>query len=179
MSECEADHSPPHSAEIENYWSSSVRKNHQLSRTSGFSSKHECIDFSTHWFSSQTNTKALAGLLLVPNGEALGRALGDHYPSHTHSINSTLEPEAKYPHPWSVFFTVLGTVLLDFDADACQSPSRSYLLDVTVPGNIDTALLLSELLHLFPHCHCTLLVTLRASFVSRTECHLPNVVLTF
>ena len=38
-------------------------------------------------------------------------------------------------HPWGIFFTVLGTVLLDFDADACQSPSRAYLLDVTVSGN--------------------------------------------
>lgn len=37
-------------------------------------------------------------------------------------------------HPWGVFFTILGTVLLDFDADACQSPARAYLLDVTVPG---------------------------------------------
>ena len=37
-------------------------------------------------------------------------------------------------HPWGVFFTVLGTVLLDFDADSCQSPSRAYLLDVTLPG---------------------------------------------
>ena len=37
-------------------------------------------------------------------------------------------------HPWGIFFTVLGTVLLDFDADACQSPSRAYLLDVTVAG---------------------------------------------
>merc|ERR1719507_1568597 len=35
-------------------------------------------------------------------------------------------------HPWGIFFTVLGTVLLDFDADACQSPSRAYLLDVTI-----------------------------------------------
>jgi solute carrier family 45 protein 1/2/4 len=37
-------------------------------------------------------------------------------------------------HPWGIFFTILGTVLLDFDADACQSPSRAYLLDVTLPG---------------------------------------------
>lgn len=37
-------------------------------------------------------------------------------------------------HPWGVLFTILGTVLLDFDADACQSPARAYLLDVTVPG---------------------------------------------
>lgn len=37
-------------------------------------------------------------------------------------------------HPWGIFFTVLGTVLLDFDADACQSPARAYLLDITVTG---------------------------------------------
>jgi hypothetical protein len=48
--------------------------------------------------------------------------------------SATVEPDANYPHPWSVFFTILGTMLLDFDADACQSPSRAYLLDVTVPG---------------------------------------------
>jgi hypothetical protein len=60
--------------------------------------------------------------------------LGDRYPSREVITNSTLEPDANYPHPWSVFFTVLGTVLLDFDADACQSPSRAYLLDITVPG---------------------------------------------
>jgi hypothetical protein len=53
-----------------------------------------------------------------------------------------MEPDADYPHPWSVFFTVLGTVLLDFDADACQSPSRAYLLDVTLPGKRGIALIL-------------------------------------
>ena len=42
----------------------------------------------------------------------------------------------KY-HPWGIFFTIIGTVLLDFDADACQSPSRAYLLDVTLPGEFD------------------------------------------
>ncbi|XP_054717275.1 proton-associated sugar transporter A-like [Uloborus diversus] len=35
--------------------------------------------------------------------------------------------------PWSIAFTVIGTVLLDFCSDACQSPSRTYLLDVTIP----------------------------------------------
>ena len=40
-------------------------------------------------------------------------------------------------HPWGIFFTVLGTVLLDFDADACQSPSRAYLLDVTTAGTFE------------------------------------------
>lgn len=37
-------------------------------------------------------------------------------------------------HPWGILFTVMGTVLLDFDADACQSPARAYLLDVTMSG---------------------------------------------
>lgn len=39
----------------------------------------------------------------------------------------------SYSHKWGIFFTILGTVLLDFDADSCQSPSRAYLLDVTLP----------------------------------------------
>lgn len=43
-------------------------------------------------------------------------------------------PDGLKNHPWSLVFTVLGTVLLDFDADACQSPSRAYMLDVTIPG---------------------------------------------
>jgi solute carrier family 45 protein 1/2/4 len=80
-------------------------------------------------------------LLLVPNGQDIGRALGDVYSPQggagNHTVvqsNATAVPDANYPHPWSVFFTVLGTILLDFDADACQSPSRAYLLDVTLPG---------------------------------------------
>ncbi|CAH0554062.1 unnamed protein product [Brassicogethes aeneus] len=97
----------------------------------------------------------LLGLILVPNGENFGYAMGDEIPpyingsviaSHRTSaslgknMNETLGQELpeKVPaynnsHPWGVFFTILGTVLLDFDADACQSPSRAYLLDVTVP----------------------------------------------
>lgn len=47
----------------------------------------------------------------------------------------------KNYHPWGVFFTVLGTVLLDFDADACQSPARAYLLDVTVTGKLKLSIL--------------------------------------
>lgn len=92
------------------------------------------------------------GLLLVPNGEDIGYSMGDT--SASPFFNSTFEAndsvvvshrtsasnlEIQEPsaslgsHPWGIFFTILGTVLLDFDADACQSPSRAYLLDVTVP----------------------------------------------
>ncbi|XP_050099297.1 membrane-associated transporter protein isoform X2 [Anopheles aquasalis] len=103
----------------------------------------------------------LLGLLLVPNGEDLGYAMGDFNPYATPG-NLTGAPvvgpqivlphratasETELPvlpegqpatgqrprHPWGIFFTILGTVLLDFNADACQSPSRAFLLDVTVP----------------------------------------------
>lgn len=95
----------------------------------------------------------LMGLLLVPNGEDIGYALGDFYtmpnetmlrnqtkllPHRTTAIDSDQEfsemlTTESSSHTWGIFFTILGTVLLDFDADACQSPSRAYLLDVTLP----------------------------------------------
>ncbi|CAH2071612.1 unnamed protein product, partial [Iphiclides podalirius] len=80
------------------------------------------------------------GLILVPNGEAIGYAMGDlgtdnrtEVPAVLGPRSSALDTAGTSHHPWGVFFTVLGTVFLDFDADACQSPARAYLLDVTVP----------------------------------------------
>uniref|UniRef100_A0A1B0CZJ7 Proton-associated sugar transporter A n=1 Tax=Phlebotomus papatasi TaxID=29031 RepID=A0A1B0CZJ7_PHLPP len=91
------------------------------------------------------------GLLLVPNGENIGYAFGDSGINtndtwlnstqsialpHRSSASNSIEfepPPIQNLHPWGIFFTILGTVLLDFDADACQSPSRAYLLDVTLP----------------------------------------------
>ncbi|EFN75002.1 Membrane-associated transporter protein [Camponotus floridanus] len=84
-------------------------------------------------------------LILVPNGEHIGYVFGDT-PSHTnetiplgHRTTAKLAEEASESierassHSWGILFTILGTVLLDFDADACQSPARAYLLDVTIP----------------------------------------------
>lgn len=73
----------------------------------------------------------------------MGYTFGDERPLNRTQLASVLGPrstalekrEGNY-HPWGVFFTVLGTVFLDFDADACQSPARAYLLDVTVPGQL-------------------------------------------
>ncbi|KAF4533547.1 hypothetical protein B566_EDAN001032 [Ephemera danica] len=96
-------------------------------------------------------------LLLVPNGEALGYWFGDSHGIHVNasdvgSNKNGVEPltvEASTGnHPWGVFFTVLGTVLLDFDADACQSPARAYLLDVTQP---DTRCILFEIDYCLPN----------------------------
>ena len=50
------------------------------------------------------------------------------------TVTTAHPPDLYTYHPWGIFFTIIGTVLLDFDADACQSPSRAYLLDVTLPG---------------------------------------------
>ena len=94
----------------------------------------------------------------MPNGKALGRMMGDRYYDQevdaaaprvtveeeeleeggnstvTELGSATPPPDLHTYHPWGIFFTIIGTVLLDFDADACQSPSRAYLLDVTLPG---------------------------------------------
>uniref|UniRef100_A0A146LVX5 Membrane-associated transporter protein n=1 Tax=Lygus hesperus TaxID=30085 RepID=A0A146LVX5_LYGHE len=85
----------------------------------------------------------LLGMLLVPNGKLLGKFFGDQYPpalsdelpgnDTSKSDETSPVPPIEYSHSWGVFFTVLGTVLLDFDADACQSPSRAYLLDIVLP----------------------------------------------
>lgn len=104
----------------------------------------------------------IVGLILVPNGEYFGYKMGDPRDEYWNGTNvykdvvahrtsavkyldsndfnntyvnmNLTEVEPKNSHPWGVFFTILGTVLLDFDADACQSPARAYLLDVTLPG---------------------------------------------
>ncbi|XP_018794004.1 PREDICTED: proton-associated sugar transporter A-like [Bactrocera latifrons] len=91
------------------------------------------------------------GLLLIPNGEQLGYWFGDDYQElHSsiievtntslnmvsHRVTASQNEKHSIPqnkHPWGIFFTVLGTVLLDFDADACQSPARAYLLDICLP----------------------------------------------
>lgn len=34
-------------------------------------------------------------------------------------------------NPYVILFTIIGVVLLDFNCDACQSPARAYLIDVS------------------------------------------------
>ena len=57
----------------------------------------------------------------------------------TNMINRTHTVQIAKSIPFSsrkfaTIVTVLGVVLLDLDCDACQSPSRAYLLDVTDPS---------------------------------------------
>ncbi|CAN8013335.1 unnamed protein product, partial [Ixodes persulcatus] len=71
-----------------------------------------------------------AGLLLVPNGKEIGIALGDTYRPRNLSLSD--KGGSVQPANWGIAFTVVGFVLLDMCCDACQSPSRSYVLDVTI-----------------------------------------------
>ena len=115
-----------------------------------------------HPITASVRVTPVAGLILVPNGKYLGKMMGDEYyednldppvgrltddevsngwedddlmsSNDTTSSYPTPPPDLHTYHPWGIFFTIIGTVLLDFDADACQSPSRAYLLDVTLPG---------------------------------------------
>ena len=70
--------------------------------------------------------------------ETIEKLSNSTFPKHNEGLDdAAIDKRGNFDHenhPWGIFFTVLGTVLLDFDADACQSPSRAYLLDVTVSG---------------------------------------------
>ncbi|XP_055703636.1 proton-associated sugar transporter A-like [Phlebotomus papatasi] len=71
------------------------------------------------------------GLILVPHGQNVGLWL-EGQTIHTKS--------AAGPCAWAIFLTVLGTIVLDFSADNCQTPSRAYLLDMCLPADHTQAL---------------------------------------
>ncbi|UJR15709.1 hypothetical protein I4U23_002644 [Adineta vaga] len=85
----------------------------------------------------------LVGLMLVANGRTLGEWFGDVKPPlmsiKSFSNGTIIEKHRKVytslsSRKFSTTLTVLGVLLLDLDCDACQSPSRAYLLDVTNPN---------------------------------------------
>jgi solute carrier family 45, member 1/2/4 len=84
------------------------------------------------------------GLILAPWGRDIGRFLGDdgsaiNFANLTNDDPQSLEyktvnlESGTHSFYWAILFTVLGTLLLDFNADNCQTPSRAYLLDMCVP----------------------------------------------
>ncbi len=104
----------------------------------------------------------IIGLIFVPYGYRMGKVCGK--PSHdNNNVEVTLGPvmatenvtydvsptptlesvsmsliyEAlpKVVHVCSTVLTIVGVVLLDFNCDACQSPARAYLIDVTDPSD--------------------------------------------
>ncbi|ALC43612.1 CG41087, partial [Drosophila busckii] len=99
-------------------------------------------------------------LILVPYGKELGAWLGDEGYNYTAmALNSSLDsisdgtaavaalvagespagPSASN-FKYAVILTILGMVLLDFDADTCQTPARTYLLDMCLPEEQPKAL---------------------------------------
>ncbi|XP_058833575.1 proton-associated sugar transporter A-like isoform X2 [Topomyia yanbarensis] len=96
----------------------------------------------------------IIGCILVPYGENVGQLLGDlgevlpETPTNlSHVLESNLTDLLSYKfyrieeeigehemnYKWAIFFTILGTLLLDFSADTSQMPARAYLLDVCLP----------------------------------------------
>ncbi|XP_063701955.1 proton-associated sugar transporter A-like isoform X2 [Culicoides brevitarsis] len=101
----------------------------------------------------------ILGLLLVPYGKPLGILLGDYgdekedYMNTTRSLDNFNVEEKIFPegsvydsYKWAVMFTVIGTILLDFDCDNCLTPARAYLLDVSLPENHAKALSTSTMM---------------------------------
>ncbi|XP_077454712.1 solute carrier family 45 member 4-like [Stigmatopora argus] len=66
----------------------------------------------------------LFGMALFLNGSLIGLSIGDR-------------PDSQ---PVGIILTVLGVVVLDFSADACDGPIRAYLLDVADTEEQDMAL---------------------------------------
>ncbi|XP_051922039.1 solute carrier family 45 member 4 isoform X2 [Hippocampus zosterae] len=66
----------------------------------------------------------LLGMALFLNGSLIGLSIGDR-------------PSSQ---PMGIILTVLGVVVLDFCADACDGPIRAYLLDVADTEEQDMAL---------------------------------------
>uniref|UniRef100_A0A1A9W8E2 Major facilitator superfamily (MFS) profile domain-containing protein n=1 Tax=Glossina brevipalpis TaxID=37001 RepID=A0A1A9W8E2_9MUSC len=97
----------------------------------------------------------LCGLILVPFGKDLGILLGDDSFNATSTLmqnnfsaqdisaialKSSTSSSTSPSHKFAVALTILGMVLLDFDADTCQTPARTYLLDMCIPEDQSKAL---------------------------------------
>ena len=76
----------------------------------------------------------LLGLLLVPNGELLGQKFGDTEDVIVENLQGNFTSTTVDPltgevtvipgqRTWAIFFTIIGTVLLDFDADVREGSS--------------------------------------------------------
>lgn len=104
------------------------------------------------------------GLILVPHGREFGLLLGDegytynmtsylynvttdiatNFTITEGSVAALLSSEQTGPsasnYKYATILTILGLVLLDFDADTCQTPARTYLLDMCIPEEQPKAL---------------------------------------
>lgn len=87
------------------------------------------------------------GLILVPWGKQIGLFIeGDavginqtiaksNESYFNHTVQSTDSGNKPHLYIWAAVITVIGMIFLDFSADTCQTPARTYLLDVCISGN--------------------------------------------
>jgi solute carrier family 45 protein 1/2/4 len=66
------------------------------------------------------------GLIFVSYGRFIGTSI-----ENSLQVGRGSDAEAMRLHPFVIIVTIIGVFMLDFNCDACQSPSRAYLVDVT------------------------------------------------
>ncbi|XP_035227173.1 membrane-associated transporter protein-like isoform X2 [Stegodyphus dumicola] len=94
-------------------------------------SDHKHQDFLDLYLSPIKNKMETFSMEDIPN-QRFRRHTFERYANVTNALKFA-NKSVSHLQPWSITFTVIGTVLLDFCSDACQSPSRTYLLDVSLP----------------------------------------------
>lgn len=78
----------------------------------------------------------ISGLLLVPHGIDIGHYFGDPEYDTPYALQYNDETGEHFgeglKYKWALLVTVIGIILLDFNADVCQTPARAYILDMTI-----------------------------------------------
>lgn len=103
-----------------------------------------------YWISGEDQnsiSQAALNLIALTNETLsdLHKYLVDITSNHTITNESLPQPErfvaassdsesSSDVNSWAVAVTIIGVILLDLDADICQTPARAYLLDVSVPN---------------------------------------------
>ncbi|XP_053676382.1 membrane-associated transporter protein-like [Anopheles nili] len=102
----------------------------------------------------------ITGCLLVPNGKEIGSWFGDLGETIPGTViepatallidlNGTISSDAFHAYNfykieseiaehrpdyrWAIVITIIGTIMTDFNADNCMTPSRAFLLDISLP----------------------------------------------
>ncbi|GFR22388.1 membrane-associated transporter protein [Trichonephila clavata] len=95
------------------------------------------VSISTEFESVENQTKPSSEISDENSAEKIRRkrSLDEDLDTENQEVIKARNAPTGHVQPWSIAFTVLGTMLLDFCSDACQSPSRTYLLDVSLPDD--------------------------------------------
>ncbi|XP_058059298.1 proton-associated sugar transporter A-like [Anopheles bellator] len=72
----------------------------------------------------------VSALLVDLNGTSL---VGDVFRSYNFYRVDEEIAQHRVDYRWAIVITIIGTILMDFNADNCMTPSRAYLLDICLP----------------------------------------------